>query len=276
MSQEKPTPQNNDEPTVRRFRKKPVEIEAVQWDGSRASIQRACDWVNGFDPTGDPILTYEFYGADDVSGQPLVETLEGDMAVSPGDWIIRGVKGEFYPCKPDVFEATYDAAELGVTKGLPGIAAEAGIRALKQLTAGMKFPPPPEPDRVLAYPTWGLEHLAPGATQAAQTGMEIANRTIGYVGQDSAAAVAAALELIGKQTDVVAVQLPEPDANIANPTWIIDEPGFGTQVRVNRDSIDGCVRWGPVRFEDTAEVREFAAALLAAANVADAAEDGAQ
>jgi hypothetical protein len=86
--------------------------------------------------------------------------------------------------------------------------------------------------------------------------------------------LAAALELIGKQTDVVAVQLPEPDANIANPTWIIDEPGFGTQVRVNRDSIDGCVRWGPVRFEDTAEVREFAAALLAAANVADAAEDG--
>ncbi|KAB7752779.1 hypothetical protein [Mycolicibacterium mucogenicum] len=98
--------------TVQKYRKKPVEIEAIQWDGSRASIEQACKWVNGFDHTGDPILTFEFYGHDDVSGQPLIETLEGDMAVSPGDWIIRGVKGEFYPCKPDIFAQTYDRVDV--------------------------------------------------------------------------------------------------------------------------------------------------------------------
>ena len=95
--------------TAQKFRKKPVEVDAIQWDGSRASIERACQWVNSFDPTGDPVLTFEFYGSDDVDGFPLIETLEGDMAVSPDDWIIRGVKGEFYPCKPDIFAATYDA-----------------------------------------------------------------------------------------------------------------------------------------------------------------------
>jgi hypothetical protein len=39
----------------------------------------------------------------------LIPTLEGDMLAVPGDWIIRGIKGEFYPCKPDIFEATYEA-----------------------------------------------------------------------------------------------------------------------------------------------------------------------
>ena len=39
----------------------------------------------------------------------VISTLEGDLTASPGDWIIRGVKGEFYPCKPDIFEATYEA-----------------------------------------------------------------------------------------------------------------------------------------------------------------------
>ena len=112
------------------------------------------------------------------------------------------------------------------------------------------------------------------AELAAAREAEVAVRAIRRGSLDPDEALKLALDLIGRRTDIVAVQLPEPDANIANPTWIIDEPGFGTQVRVNRDSIDGCVRWGPVRFEDTAEVREFAAALLAAANVADAAEDG--
>jgi hypothetical protein len=44
-------------------------------------------------------------------GQFLIQTLEGDMHANPGDWIIKGVKGEFYPCKPDIFAATYEAVE---------------------------------------------------------------------------------------------------------------------------------------------------------------------
>jgi len=42
---------------------------------------------------------------------PVIETLEGKMTASPGDWVIRGVKGEYYPCKPDIFEKTYELAE---------------------------------------------------------------------------------------------------------------------------------------------------------------------
>jgi hypothetical protein len=72
-----------------KFRKKPVVIEAWQW------------FSKGHAPT-DPSIT-------ETSVHCFIETLEGTMTVSPGDWIIKGVKGEFYPCKPDIFEATYEA-----------------------------------------------------------------------------------------------------------------------------------------------------------------------
>lgn len=76
-----------------KFRKKPVVIEAIQWTGANPSE------VTAF--RGGACL----YDADG----PIIETLEGDMKTMPGDWIIKGVKGEFYPCKPDIFEATYEA-----------------------------------------------------------------------------------------------------------------------------------------------------------------------
>ena len=91
-----------------KFRKKPVEIEAVQWTepgGAFALI----DW-------SDEALRYDHLTSGPSSatgedwGRLSVETLEGEMLVSPGDWIIRGVAGEFYPCKPDIFEATYEPA----------------------------------------------------------------------------------------------------------------------------------------------------------------------
>lgn len=79
------------------FRKKPVEIEAMQFTGKNCiSVLRfiGCpDWDNP-----------ELHTTDN----PIIHTLEGDLVASPGDWIIKGVKGEFYPCKPDIFEATYD------------------------------------------------------------------------------------------------------------------------------------------------------------------------
>jgi len=79
-----------------KFRKRPVVIEAVLYDGTEEGYGRVCAFAPGvhFEPAGD--------------GQIVVPTLEGDHRASPGDWIIRGVKGEIYPCKPDIFELTYE------------------------------------------------------------------------------------------------------------------------------------------------------------------------
>lgn len=94
--------------SARRFRKKPVVIEAMQWDGSRPSIDAICRWANDPLPIDeDWIIAYNTFGGDDVS-DPRVGTLEGDMRIGVGDWVIKGVKGEFYPCKPDVFQQSYE------------------------------------------------------------------------------------------------------------------------------------------------------------------------
>lgn len=104
-----------------RWRKKPVVIEAMLWDGSRASVQRLCEWVNshpevvpeGHEPSGDRTISYLTGGKPPLPiDQPYdvrIWTLEGDMEVAPGDWVIKGVAGEFYPCKPGIFAATYEA-----------------------------------------------------------------------------------------------------------------------------------------------------------------------
>ena len=86
---------------VRQYRKKPVVIEAMQYSTSD-DYYDICDWVGGFG--GKYTKQYRFYG--DMSFG--IQTLEGNMSVSVGDWVIKGVKGEFYPCKPDIFEQTYD------------------------------------------------------------------------------------------------------------------------------------------------------------------------
>lgn len=82
-----------------KFRKKPVVIEAVQFDGRREIPGVVVSPV--LEPTPD--------NPTGVYGQ--IKTLEGTMTCIVGDWIIRGVKGELYPCKPDIFAATYDAVD---------------------------------------------------------------------------------------------------------------------------------------------------------------------
>jgi hypothetical protein len=82
-----------------RFRKKPVVIEAVQWDGNSDTANKFIGESYGVD------WEYAERGSSDL----LIPTLEGKMRAAVGDWIIKGVKGEFYPCKPDIFAATYDA-----------------------------------------------------------------------------------------------------------------------------------------------------------------------
>jgi hypothetical protein len=73
-----------------KFRKKPVVIEATQWFkmGDHPAVREGR-----------------------ITKRPLLDTLEGEMYVDPGDWIITGVKGEHYACKPDIFELTYEVAE---------------------------------------------------------------------------------------------------------------------------------------------------------------------
>lgn len=78
-----------------KYRKKPVVIEAVQWTGGNI----------------DEMVTFAGHA---MTHEPdfevlIIPTLEGKMRASPMDWIIRGVKNELYPCKPDIFEATYEA-----------------------------------------------------------------------------------------------------------------------------------------------------------------------
>jgi hypothetical protein len=80
-----------------KYRKKPVVIEAIQWTGKN------CAEIANFVDDSIPVIMFD---------KPLtVITLEGQHKASINDWIIKGVKGEFYPCKPDIFAATYDPAE---------------------------------------------------------------------------------------------------------------------------------------------------------------------
>lgn len=91
-----------------KYRKKPVVIEAVQWTG--INLQEIKEFV------GDS-LQYDILDAawQVGKGRPhvnmTIHTLEGDHNCSAGDFIIKGVAGEFYPCKPDIFEQTYEPAE---------------------------------------------------------------------------------------------------------------------------------------------------------------------
>lgn len=79
---------------MKKYRKKPVVVEAVQWTGQRD--------ISDFVPL-------EKLGRR--NGQLTIITLEGEMTVSYGDYIIKGIAGEFYPCKPDIFMRTYEPVE---------------------------------------------------------------------------------------------------------------------------------------------------------------------
>ena len=87
-----------------KFRNKPVEIEAMQvLDDLRSHIEIR-KWATASVREGDliPVSITAF------DSHMVIHTLEGDMRADIGDWIIRGVQGEFYPCKPDIFALTYD------------------------------------------------------------------------------------------------------------------------------------------------------------------------
>jgi hypothetical protein len=90
-----------------RFRKKPVVIDAVQWTGENV------DEVNAFCGEGGLTRLRPELNDGSESHRVWIKTPEGTMAADVGDWIIKGVKGEFYPCKPDIFALTYESVEEG-------------------------------------------------------------------------------------------------------------------------------------------------------------------
>ncbi len=77
---------------MRRFRKKPVLIETRQYTRNELEAEQVATWCNG----------------EQTDNGIIIHTLEGDHLGEYGDWIIKGVAGEFYPCKPDIFLATYE------------------------------------------------------------------------------------------------------------------------------------------------------------------------
>lgn len=86
-----------------KFRKKPVVIEAVRWNGKYTD---GTEWPDWFRDAWDQTKLYFYLGGRDLA----VETLEGQMVARIGDFVIQGIKGEIYPCKPDIFDATYEPA----------------------------------------------------------------------------------------------------------------------------------------------------------------------
>lgn len=93
-----------------KYRKKPVTVEAEQWWGRDSSLSKE-GIVNPYE-TIEPNRTCEMCGRH-ITVHGWVDTLEGGHIVCPGDWIITGVKGERYSCKPDVFERTYEKLDSG-------------------------------------------------------------------------------------------------------------------------------------------------------------------
>ena len=79
---------------IKKYRKKPVTIEAIQWTGKNLS----------------EIDNFVCVSIANKGTILIIHTLEGDMEASIGDYIIKGVNGEFYPCKPDIFDKTYEEA----------------------------------------------------------------------------------------------------------------------------------------------------------------------
>lgn len=109
------------------FRKKPVVIDAVQWTGD--NLREVIDFA-GLHPSAEK-WTWAEYEAVVARDGLKIFTLEGPMMATPGDWIIKGVKGEFYPCKPDIFAATYESVDEAAARRTAEI--EAAVKPWREV-----------------------------------------------------------------------------------------------------------------------------------------------
>ena len=88
-----------------KYRKKPVVIEAIQFLDNPERLEELSYFID------NQYLRVSY--KDEKNPKLILHTLEGEMEASVGDYIIKGVQGEFYPCKPDIFEMTYEVVEVG-------------------------------------------------------------------------------------------------------------------------------------------------------------------
>lgn len=102
--------------TVRKYRKRPVVIEAMRWDGSMEGGGVILEWITGCG--GDADFGYVPHPEQEVGPEAPammlvldITTLGGVVTADPGDFVIKGVQGEFYPCKPDIFDETHEKEE---------------------------------------------------------------------------------------------------------------------------------------------------------------------
>ena len=98
-----------------KYRKKPIVIEAIQWKGeNEVEVYRFLSGIKDFCGSVPQHGTYFYIDYNQTgygNGGLFIKTLEGDMLARKGDYIIKGVNGEFYPCKMDIFKKTYDEVE---------------------------------------------------------------------------------------------------------------------------------------------------------------------
>ena len=95
-----------------KYKKKPVIVEAIQWDGSYESTRQVCEFMGRTVANNEMTQRkFEEYVYSCVNNGMYIHTLEGQMKASIGDYIIKGVNGEIYPCKPDIFKKTYEKVE---------------------------------------------------------------------------------------------------------------------------------------------------------------------
>lgn len=85
-----------------KYRKKPVEVDVEEYDGTYVTAGRIAEWMKSY---GCEIIIQPMPSS---TPQLRIPTLEGEMTAKEGDFIIKGVAGEFYPCKPDIFKKTYE------------------------------------------------------------------------------------------------------------------------------------------------------------------------
>lgn len=121
--------------TPQRFTKRPVTIEAIQWDGSAQTLDDLTAWSRQHTLPGGIIPIPNA----DQDNRLIIHTLEGTMRGDVGDWIIKGVSNEFYACKPDIFTQTYEPAAEHV-EGEQDAPTDAEIQAAAEAIARCTFP----------------------------------------------------------------------------------------------------------------------------------------
>lgn len=83
---------------MKKYRKKPIEIEAAQWDGKKIDNMYPIAFFKDHD------VDWRYYKQENL----IIETVDGPMTVPPGSWIIKGIRGELYACRQDIFEESYE------------------------------------------------------------------------------------------------------------------------------------------------------------------------